>query len=271
MEEQIVELCESPFIKQINERDKNFMKLRETQTALSEAQRKLQIENDNMIELKHKYDELTENYNKILEERDKYKEDGMRYKIDKEEREKQGKEFNEVFNKISQFGEVDSNYEKILNLYRGQLGKDGKAENWQDINFLEKMDEFPDKKEELKNEIRRLRIEKGELGKELEKTKYNLATQQQLIDDMKKMQQFDKKKYNQQIKDLKDKLRRLAELVDRRNIPSDFDLNILYNKETQKPEKEENIIDIKENKEAYILILLAFLGILKISLRMKTV
>ena len=169
----------------------------------------------------------------------------MRYKIDKEEREKQGKEFNEVFNKISQFGEVDSNYEKILNLYRGQLGKDGKAENWQDINFLEKMDEFPDKKEELKNEIRRLRIEKGELGKELEKTKFNLATQQQLIDDMKKMQQFDKKKYNQQIKDLKDKLRRLAELVDRRNIPSDFDLNILYNKETQKPEKEENIIDIK--------------------------
>jgi len=112
MEEQIVELCESPFIKQINERDKNFMKLRETQTALSEAQRKLQIENYNMIELKHKYDELTENYNKILEERDKYKEDGMRYKIDKEEREKQGKEFNEVFNKISQFGEVDSNYEK---------------------------------------------------------------------------------------------------------------------------------------------------------------
>ena len=249
MEEQIVELCESPFIKQINERDKNFMKLRETQTALSEAQRKLQIENDNMIELKHKYDELTENYNKILEERDKYKEDGMRYKIDKEEREKQGKEFNEVFNKISQFGEVDSNYEKILNLYRGQLGKDGKAENWQDINFLEKMDEFPDKKEELKNEIRRLRIEKGELGKEIEKTKYNLATQQQLIDDMKKMQQFDKKKYNQQIKDLKDKLRRLAELVDRRNIPSDFDLNILYSKETQKPEKEENIIDIKDNKD----------------------
>ena len=47
MEEKITELCESPFIKQINERDKNFVKLREAQTALSEAQRLLQIENEN--------------------------------------------------------------------------------------------------------------------------------------------------------------------------------------------------------------------------------
>ena len=91
----------------------------------------------------------------------------MRYKIDKEEREKQGKEFNEVFNKISQFGEVDSNYEKMMNLLRGQLTKDGKGNNWENIDFLEKMDEFPDKKEELIKEIDRLRTEKGILGREL--------------------------------------------------------------------------------------------------------
>ena len=52
MEDQISDLCESPFIKQINERDKNFIKLRETQTALTEAQRRLEIENNNMNELK---------------------------------------------------------------------------------------------------------------------------------------------------------------------------------------------------------------------------
>jgi hypothetical protein len=52
MEDKITELCESPFIKQINERDKNFVKLRETQTALNEAQRMLQIENEKMEELK---------------------------------------------------------------------------------------------------------------------------------------------------------------------------------------------------------------------------
>ena len=132
-----------------------------------------------MIELRRKYDELTENYNKILEERDKFKEDGMRYKIDKEEREKQGKEFNDVFNKISQFGEVDSNYEKILTLLRGQLPSGDKGGSWENINFLEKMDEFPDKKEELVKEIQRLTIEKGVLGQELEKTQKMLVIKEQ--------------------------------------------------------------------------------------------
>ena len=244
LEEKINELCESPFIKQINERDKNFIKLRETQSALSEAQRRLQIENDNMNELKKKYNELTEEYNKIKQERDQFKEDGMRYKIDKEEREKQGKEFDEVFNKISQFGEVDSNYEKIMNLIRGQLTKDGKGNSWENIDFLEKMDEFPDSKEELIKEIKRLKMEKGVLGKELQITQNILANQQQLNDDLKKKQEIEKKLYMNQI----NSLRKIAELVDRRNIPADFDLKILYNKEIRHKEKEEeeekNIKDI---------------------------
>ena len=247
MEEQISELCESPFIKQINERDKNFAKLRETQSALSEAQRRLEIENDNMNELKKKYNELSENYNKVIQERDQFREDGMRYKIDKEEREKQGKEFDAVFNKISQFGEVDSNYEKIMNLLRGQLSQDGKGNNWENIDFLEKMDEIPETKEELIKEIKRLKIEKGVLGKELQKTQNILAIQQQLNDDLKKKQEVEKKLYTNQINSLK----KLGQLVDRRNIPADLDLNILYNKETIKKEKEQekdnNIdYDIKE-------------------------
>ena len=237
MEDKITELCESPFIKQINERDKNFVKLRETQTALSEAQRLLQIENEKMEELKTKYNELIGNYNKIKQERDQFREDGMRYKIDKEEREKQGKEFDEVFNKISQFGEVDSNYEKITNLLRGQLTNNlnGKGNNWEDIDFLEKMEKSPHTKEELEKEIKRLIIEKGTLGKELEKTQNILAIQQQLNEDLKKKQEIEKKLYMKQI----NSLRKIAELVDRRNIPGDYDLNVLYNKEIKSKEKEE--------------------------------
>ena len=247
MEEQIRELCESPFIKQINERDKNFVKLREAQSALTEAQRRLEIENNNLNELKRKYNELTENYNKVKQERDQFREDGMRYKIDKEEREKQGKEFDAVFNKVSQFGEVDSNYEKIMNLLRGQLSQDGKGNNWESIDFLEKMDEVPNSKEELIKEIKRLKIEKGVLGKELAKTQNILAIQQQLNDDLKKKQEVEKKLYMNQI----NSLRKLAQLVDRRNIPADFDLKLLYNKETTKKEKEiekvpDNNIDIKD-------------------------
>ena len=248
MEDKITELCESPFIKQINERDKNFVKLRETQTALSEAQRLLQIENEKMEELKTKYNELIGNYNKIKQERDQFREDGMRYKIDKEEREKQGKEFDEVFNKISQFGEVDSNYEKITNLLRGQLTNNlnGKGNNWEDIDFLEKMEKSPHTKEELEKEIKRLIIEKGTLGKELEKTQNILAIQQQLNEDLKKKQEIEKKLYMKQI----NSLRKIAELVDRRNIPGDYDLNVLYNKEIKSKEKEEekNINETNINK-----------------------
>ena len=203
LEDKISELCESPFIKQINERDKNFIKLRETQNALDEAKRRLQIDNDNMNELKKKYNELLENFNKIKQERDQFREDGMRYKIDKEEREKQGKEFNEVFNKISQFGEVDSNYEKMMNLLRGQLTKDGKGNNWENIDFLEKMDEFPDKKEELIKEIDRLRTEKGILGRELEIAQNKLVEYQKINEDLKKKQEVEKKLYMNKINSLR--------------------------------------------------------------------
>ena len=242
LEDKISELCESPFIKQINERDKNFIKLRETQNALDEAKRRLQIDNDNMNELKKKYNELLENFNKIKQERDQFREDGMRYKIDKEEREKQGKEFNEVFNKISQFGEVDSNYEKMMNLLRGQLTKDGKGNNWENIDFLEKMDEFPDKKEELIKEIDRLRTEKGILGRELEIAQNKLVEYQKINEDLKKKQEVEKKLYMNKI----NSLRKLANLVDRKNIPADFDMNLLYKKEHTMHEKDEEIPIIKD-------------------------
>ena len=246
MEDQISDLCESPFIKQINERDKNFIKLRETQTALTEAQRRLEIENNNMNELKRKYNELTENYNRVKQERDQFREDGMRYKIDKEEREKQGKEFDTVFNRISQFGEVDSNYEKMVGMIRGQLTKDTKGKNWENIDFLEKMDKFPDSKEELVKEINRLIIEKGVLGEELEKTQIILARQLELNEDLKKKQESEKKLYMNQIKSL----RKLAQLVDRRNIPADFDLKVLYGKDStikKEKEKEKEIEKVPDN------------------------
>ena len=254
MEQKIMDLCENPFIKQINERDNTYANLRETQIALSEAQRRLKLDNDKIIDLERQLRELNEKYNKVIQERDQFREDGMRYKIDKEEREKQGREFDAIFNRINQFGEVDSNYEKIINLLKGQLTKDAKGNNWENIDFLEKMDEFPDNKEELIKEIQRLKIEKGVLGQELEKTKNILTIQQQLNDDIKKKQDAESKLYIKQINSLKDKLRRLTELVDRRNLPPDFDLNIIYGKDnipSQKiKDKDEYNIDLN-NKSVY--------------------
>ena len=246
MEQKIMDLCENPFIKQMNERDNTYANLRETQMALSEAQRRLKIDNDKIIELESQLKDLNEKYNKTVQERDQFREDGMRYKIDKEEREKQGREFDALFNRISQFGEVDSNYEKILNLLKGQLSKDSKGNNWENIDFLEKMDEFPDNKEELIKEIQRLKIEKGVLGQELEKTKNVLALQQQLNDDIKKKQDVESKLYIKQINSLKEKLRKLAELIDRKKIPADLDLNAILYKDYASTK---NIIKNKEDED----------------------
>ena len=250
MEQKIMDLCENPFIKQINERDNTYANLRETQIALSEAQRRLKLDNDKIIDLERQLRELKEKYNKVIQERDQFREDGMRYKIDKEQREKQGREFDAIFNRINQFGEVDSNFEKITNLIKGQLTKDAKGNNWENIDFLEKMDEFPDNKKELVKEIHRLIIEKGVLGQELEEAKNNLLLHQQITDDIKKKQEVESKLYIKQINSLKDKLRRLTELIDRRNLPADFDLTDIYNKDhipSSKTKEKKDIIDNEYN------------------------
>ena len=46
MEQKIMDLCESPFIKQMNERDNTYAQLREAKIALSEAQSRLKLDND---------------------------------------------------------------------------------------------------------------------------------------------------------------------------------------------------------------------------------
>ena len=249
LEDKIMDLCENPYIKQINERDNTFANLRETQMALSEAQRQLKLDHDNILDLNRKLNELQLRYEKVKQERDQFKEEALRYRVDKEEREKQGREFDAIFSRISQFGEVDSNYEKLMNLLKGQLSKETQDKNWENIDFLEKMDEFPDSKEEFKKEIQRLRRERGILGEELEKTKKILSVYQQLNEGMKKKQDSDSKAYVKQINSLKDKLRRLTELVDRRNLPSDFDLNAIYGKDTVPPKTIKNEPNKQEIEE----------------------
>ena len=51
-------------------------------------------------------------------ERDKFKEDSLRLKIANEEREKHSKNFEEQFKLLGQYGEVDSNFTKILNVLK---------------------------------------------------------------------------------------------------------------------------------------------------------
>ena len=116
---------------------------------------------------------------------------------------------------MSQFGEVDSNYNKMVNMLKGSdlIDNSLKMENgnWENMNFLEKMDEEPKDINELQKENQRLKIEKGILGNELEKTKKLLILQQEINNDNKKVIELDKEKYKAEIKYLKQQIQFLKD------------------------------------------------------------
>ena len=251
LEERIKDLSENPFIKQANERDKAFEKLRETQIALSEEQRKLKNAEDKIQKLENLINELENKNNLLKEEKDKYKEDGLRYKISVEEKEKQNKDFEDTFKRMSQFGEVDSNYNKMINMLKGtNLMEDSDNNVWKKINFFDKKNENeePQNMNELLEENEKLKIEKGILGNELEKTKELLVLQQQINNDMKKVIEIDKEKYKKEIKYLKEENQSLKELLGKEKIPNEYkEQNVLDNISISK--------DIEKEKEKEINIL----------------
>ena len=70
-----------------------------------------------------------------LAEKERFKEDAMRYKISNEEREKYSKDFDEQIKLMGQYGEVDSNLTKILNVLKI---KDDNS-SWMKMDFLNKV------------------------------------------------------------------------------------------------------------------------------------
>ena len=251
LEERINDLCENPFIKQSNEREKAFIKLKETQIALNEEQRRLKNAEDKIKELEKTNKKLEDEIKNAYDERDKYKEDGLRYKIANEERQKQNKNFDETFKKMSQFGDVDSNYNKMVNMLKGTDFRDnslkGENDNWENMNFLEQMDENPKDINELQKENQRLKIEKGILGNELEKTKKLLIIQQEINNDTKKVLDMDKEKYRAEIKYLKQQIQFLQDSTDKDKYPikieypKKFDDNLEFNLEESRNLKEKEV------------------------------
>ena len=173
----IQELCEDPYLKQANERDQIVIKLKEIELALNEEQRRLKVVNDKIIELENLIKKLQEQNNLLIDERNKFKDDILKYKLTIEEKEKKYNELGETMKRLSQFGEVDLNYQNLINIMKDTNVKENNNENnkeigtWGNINFLEKMNEEPKDINQLQKKNQRLKIEKDILGDELEKTK----------------------------------------------------------------------------------------------------
>ena len=259
LEEKIKELCENPYVKGQNDRDNAFLKLREAQFALSEALEKLKESEKNNKQLEKRLNDLVEQNKNLIEENAKWKEEGLRYRVINDERDKQAKQLDETLKKISSLGEVDSNYQKLLDVLKNKNVGDNNNENnnnddliWSDMNFLENVPP-----EELIKEIKKLKMEKGILGNELENTKNLLTIQQQINDDMKKIQEVDSKKYQKQIKMLKEKIKTLLDLVDKEKIPQEYYLDNTMNisnkeftqlkKDLKEDENDEKLRQTKKN------------------------
>ncbi len=253
LENRIEELCDSPFIKQAEERGNLYKKYTENEKALTEAERLNKEYEIKIKNLESKNKELDSSLKIALIEKDKYKDECTRIKYSKEEKEKNDKLLQQQLNSFGKYGEIDSNFSKLLNVMK--LKTDGN--NWSNMNFLEQMNYTYQSKDPiiLNKEIERLKIEKGTLGSELEKTKSLLQIQQQINEDMKKIQNSDIKKYKIEIQNYKDKIEELCKLIDIKNIPKEYipknligltdtnKLNTLLNKRTNLKESDDLMFD----------------------------
>lgn len=219
LENTIKDLCENPFIKQAEERGNVYRKLQESELTLNEAQRRLKTLDENHRVLDRDYKILKEQYNVAQVDRDKYKEEALRFRIHNEEKDRHSKNFEEQLKLLGQYGEVDSNFTKILNMLK--LKDD--STSWMNIDFLEKINENDAKDPVfLLKEMERLKIEKGLLGSELEKTKSLLQIQQQINEDLQKVFEEDKKIYKAQMEKLIKKCEELSKLIDIERLPKDY-------------------------------------------------
>ena len=227
LEEQLNELRISPFIKQAEEQGNVFrnykiteQKMQEMEKDLEEKEKLLQEQEIRLRELEKENKKLKDNLSITETEKDKIKEKMLNLEIAKEESERNDKIFQDKLNKFIQYGEVDTNFAKMLSLLKLQ-NKEINIDNI-NINYFEQNNEKANDPIYLKAEIEKLKIERGELGKELETNKTLLSTLQQIIDETKQLQEADKMKYQAEVKYLKQKIEELIKLIDVDKLPSEY-------------------------------------------------
>lgn len=210
-EERIQNLCESPFIKQAEERGNIFRKLKETEKAFAEQEMKLANTESKLKEIEHDYRNLKDDYELIKKEKDQFKEDAMRLKITTEERDKNTRNFEEQLKLLGQYGEVDSNFTKILSMLKLNQSDD----TWMKVKFLDRLsEEDMNDPQVLLKEIERLVQEKGILGRQLDITKNVLELQQKISEDLQKEKEELQKITTYQINELTRKCEEQARHID---------------------------------------------------------
>ena len=229
LEEELNQLRISPFIKQAEERGNVYRnlqicqkKLTETKNNLDEKEKRLTEAELKLGSLEKENEELKNSLNLEKIDKEKYKEESLKLKISRIERERNDKLFQDKLNKYNQFGEIDSDFNNLLSLYKRQNDE----LNWANINFIEPEIIKSKNPDLLIKENERLRLEKTALGKELENTKNSLLIQQQINTEYKREKDFELEKNKSEIKLLKNKIEELCKIIDIKNMSKDNNYNI---------------------------------------------
>lgn len=249
LEEELTKLQAIPFMKQVEERGnvyKSYLisekNLAETKKILEEKENLLTENEYRLKELERENKELKDSLGLAKLEKEKYKEESLKNKITRIEREKNDKLFQDKLNQFGQYGEIDSDFTKILSLYKNENDQN----DWENINFIEQTMGQNKDPAILLNENKRLRLDKNTLGRELQGTKDLLLIQQQINEDYKFLKEKEIEKYKSENKLLKQKIEELCKLIDLKTMPPQYTSlkeSISYNKPISLEQKKSSLLD----------------------------
>ncbi|MCQ2818052.1 MAG: hypothetical protein MJ252_12370, partial [archaeon] len=219
LEKKIRDLCENSFIKERAERGDVYKKYLEAEKALTECHKNLRDNDEKIRELEKENRMLQKNLENTTTEKDRIKEDFIRLKVGKEENDRTNKDFQEQMKMLGEYGEIDDNFGKVLQLLKIRDDKNP----WSGISFLDTLTEAQKKDPNfLTREIIKLKEDNGILGTELEKTKKELEMQLDINDDMRQKSELDQQKFQAEIKVLKQKIEELIKLCDINRLPKEY-------------------------------------------------
>lgn len=174
LENRIMELCKSPFIREAGSRLTTSGKLL---TATSELEEKI-LETNNfkekLLQAEGENFKLTQELNSHREELAKLKEEKIHLTANLQQKSSYVKEFEQQLRGLSG-GSVDV-FMKAL----GNLKLQGEEPAWAQLDFIERATEIPEDVPSLKREVERLKTEKGQLAAELEKCKSLLTIKEDI-------------------------------------------------------------------------------------------
>lgn len=164
LENQIRELCQSPFVKDARNRVVTGSRITTLESELDKFNSSVKEYKERCLKAESELSRLDIEAKKAIAERDTYKDQNLRLSVLLEEKSKRMDDFEEHLRAIATGGDLNT-FMKAL----GLLKLRGEEPAWSQLDFLERNTMIPNDVAGLTREVERLKLEKGQIAAELEK------------------------------------------------------------------------------------------------------